>query len=154
MNGDVAVESRTRYDGALRWVSEAILGGFYGVYRELGPGFLESVYEASLAIVLRDMGLQVEQQAPVNVHFRGVTIGVFRIDLLVQSAIAVELKASRALDPSHEAQLLNYLRASHLEVGLLLNFGQRPSFKRLAYSNDRKHLAPDDRRAGGNRNQN
>jgi GxxExxY protein len=154
MDRDMVVRSRSQYDGALRWVSDAILGGFYGVYRELGRGFLESVYEASLAIVLRDMGLQVEQQALVNVHFRGVTIGVFRIDLLVQSAVAVELKASRALDPSHEAQLLNYLRASRLEVGLLLNFGQRPSFKRLAYSNDRKRLASDDRATADSGNQN
>jgi GxxExxY protein len=145
MNGDVVVGLPSRYDGALRWVSEAILGGFYRVHRELGPGFLESVYEAAVAIVLRGMGLQVEQQATVNVHFRGVTVGVFRIDLLVESAIAVELKASRTLDPAHEAQLLNYLRASNLEVGLLLNFGQRPSFKRLVFSNDRKHLASDGR---------
>jgi GxxExxY protein len=141
MESDDVVGSPTRYDGALRWVSEAILGGFYQVYRELRPGFLESVYETALAIVLRDMGLRVEQQAPVNVHFRGVTVGVFRIDLLVESAVAVELKTSRILDPSHEAQLLNYLGASDLEVGLLLNFGQRPSFKRLAFSNARKHQA-------------
>ena len=133
MNGDVLLGSSTRYDGALRWVSEAILGGFYRVCGELGPGFLESVYQAALAIVRRDMGLQVEQQAPVNVRCRGAIVGAFRIDLLVESAIAVELKASRTLDPSHEAQLLNYLRASNLEIGLLLNFGQRPSFKRLAF---------------------
>jgi GxxExxY protein len=129
---------RPRYDGALRWVSEAVLGGFFLVYRELRPGFVESVYEAALAIVLRDMGLRVEQQAAVSVTFRGTTVGAFRIDLLVESAIAVELKTSRLIDPSHEAQLLNYLRASNLEIGLLLNFGQRPSFKRLAFSNDRK----------------
>jgi GxxExxY protein len=146
MESGEVVGSATRYDGALRWVSEAILGGFYQVYRELGPGFLESVYEVALAIVLRDMGLRVEQQAAVNVRFRGATIGIFRMDLLVESSVAVELKTSRILDPSHEAQLLNYLRASDLEVGLPLNFGQRPSFKRLAYSNDRKHRASDGRR--------
>ena len=131
----------SRYDGSLRWLSEGILGGFYAVYRELGAGFLESVYQASLAIALREMGLKVEEQASVNVRFRGVAVGVFRIDLLVESAIAVELKAGRGLDRSHEAQLLNYLRASDLEVGLLLNFGQRPSFKRLVYSNERKRCA-------------
>jgi GxxExxY protein len=146
MESGEVVGSPTRYDGALRWVSEAILGGFYRVYRELGPGFLESVYEAAVAIVLHDMGLRVERQAPVNVRFRGATIGTFRIDLLVESSVAVELKASRSLDPSHEAQLLNYLRASDLEVGLLLNFGQRPSFKRLAFANDRKYRASDGRR--------
>jgi GxxExxY protein len=154
MNSGKVVGFPTRYDGALRWVSEAILGGFYQVYRELRPGFLESVYEAALSIVLRDMGLRLEQQAPVNVRFRNVTVGVFRIDLLVESAVAVELKTSRILDPSHEAQLLNYLRASDLEVGLLLNFGQRPSFKRLAFSNDRKHRPADDRRVAGSETQN
>ena len=115
-----------------------MLGAFYQVSRELGSGFLESVYQAAVAIVLRQMGVRVEEQAPVNVRFRGVPVGSFRIDLLVESAVAVELKASRVLDRSHEAQLLNYLRASDLEVGLLLNFGTRPTFKRLAYANQRK----------------
>jgi GxxExxY protein len=145
MNGATPGHPQTRYNGALRWVSEAVLAAFYQVYRELGPGFLECVYEAAVAIVLGGMGLRVEWQVPVIVRFRGAAIGSFRIDLLVESAIAVELKASRTLDPAHEAQLLNYLRASDLEVGLLLNFGQRPSFKRLAYSNDRKGR----RRCGG-----
>jgi GxxExxY protein len=138
MNAELTLESPGRYDGALRWASEAVLAAFYRVYNELGTGFLESVYEAALAIVLGSMGLHVERQAPVSVHFRGSVIGSFRIDLLVESAIAVELKASRMLDRAHEAQLLNYLRASELEVGLLLNFGEQPSFKRLAYSNERK----------------
>ncbi len=129
---------RSRYDGSLRWLTEAVLGGFYAVYRELGTGFLESVYEASLALALRQMGLTVEEQRPANVMFRGVVVGVFKIDLLVESLVAVELKAARNLDRSHEAQLLNYLRASDLEVGLLLNFGERPAFKRLAFANDRK----------------
>ena len=114
------------------------MGAFYRVYNELGTGFLESVYEAAMVVVLDGMGMRVERQAPVTVYFRGVAIGSFKIDLLVESAIAVELKASRALDSAHEAQLLNYLRATDLEVGLLLNFGERPSFKRLAYANQRK----------------
>ncbi len=130
------------YDGSLRWASEAILGAFYAVYRELGTGFLESVYEAAMGIVLDDMGLHVERQAPVSVRFRGSTIGSFRIDLLVESAVAVELKACRSLESAHQAQLLNYLRASELEIGLVLNFGEQPTFKRLAYSNKRKAGMP------------
>ena len=126
------------YDGALRWASDAILGAFYTVHRELGSGFIEAIYEAAMAMVLGDMGIHVERQAPVSVCFRGSRLGSFRIDLLVESAVAVELKACRSLEPAHEAQLLNYLRASELEVGLVLNFGERPSFKRLAYSNERK----------------
>jgi GxxExxY protein len=130
------------YDGALRWASEAILGAFYAVYRELGTGFLESVYEAAMAVALGDMGIHVERQVPVSVCFRGSMIGSFRVDLLVESAVAVELKACRSLESAHEAQLLNYLRASELEVGLVLNFGEQPSFKRLVYSNERKSRTP------------
>jgi GxxExxY protein len=136
--GPELVVATVRREGALRWTSDAVLGAFYRVYNELGTGFLESVYEAAMTLVLGNMGVHVERQAPVTVRFRGVAIGSFRIDLLVESAIAVELKASRALERAHEAQLLNYLRASELEVGLLLNFGERPTFKRLAYSNARK----------------
>ena len=102
-----------------------------------------------MAVVLGSMGLHVERQAPVSVRFRGSIIGSFRTDLLVESAIAVELKASRVLDRAHEAQLLNYLRASELEVGLLLNFGEQPSFKRLAYSNERKTKPRMDVEKGG-----
>jgi GxxExxY protein len=138
MSTELTGESAVRYDGALRWASEAVLAAFYRVYNELGTGFLESVYETAMAMVLGNMGIHVERQAPVSVQFRGSIIGSFRIDLLVESAVAVELKASRAPDRAHEAQLLNYLRASELEVGLLLNFGDRPSFKRMAYSNRRK----------------
>jgi GxxExxY protein len=138
MEREPAGESGVRYEGSLRWASEAVLGAFYRVYNELGTGFLESVYEAAMVVVLGGMGMHVERQAPVSVRFRGITIGSFKIDLLVESAIAVELKASRTLERAHEAQLLNYLRASELEVGLLLNFGERPSFKRLAYANRRK----------------
>ena len=130
---------RSRQWGRVVWrMSDGVLGAFHRVYNELGTGFLESVYEAAMVVVLEDMGMRTERQAPVSVYFRGTTVGSFRIDLLVESVIAVELKASRALDVAHEAQLLNYLRASDLEIALLLNFGQRPSFKRLAYSNRRK----------------
>jgi GxxExxY protein len=149
MSTELNVEFGSYYDGALRWASEAVLAAFYRVYNELGTGFLESVYEAAMAVVLGSMGLHVERQAPVSVRFRGSIIGSFRTDLLVESAIAVELKASRVLDRAHEAQLLNYLRASELEVGLLLNFGEQPSFKRLAYSNERKTKPRMDAEKGG-----
>jgi GxxExxY protein len=138
MSNGAKRESKLHYDGSLRWVSDAVLGAFYRVYTELGAGFLESVYEAAMVVVLDGMGMHAERQVPVSVHFRGRIIGSFKIDLLVETVIAVELKASRTLDAAHEAQLLNYLRASDLEIGLLLNFGERPSFKRLAYSNRRK----------------
>ena len=109
------------------------------MFNELGSGFLESVYEAAMAIALTDSDLRFERQAPINVWFRGQQIGEFRADLVIEDAVIVELKAVQAIKPIHEAQILNYLRATDIEVGLLLNFGERPQFKRLAFDNSRKN---------------
>jgi GxxExxY protein len=117
-------------------LTRRIIGVFYEVYNELGHGFLEFVYEA--AIALREAGLKAETQVPIAVYFRGNRVGDFRADLMVENAVLLELKAARALGSSHEAQLLNYLRATEIEVGLLLNFGIKPEFKRLAFDNERK----------------
>ena len=121
-------------------ITEKIIGTFYAVHRELGYGFLESVYESALFLALSDEGLDVRQQATIDVWFRGGRVGVFRADLVIAECVIVELKAVRALVPKHEAQLLNALRATNIEVGLLLNFGLRPSFKRLVFANNRKHI--------------
>ena len=121
-------------------LTRKIIGVFYEVYNELGHGFLESVYEAAMPIALREAGLKVETQVPIGVYFRGNRVGDFRADLMVENAVLLELKAARALDSSHEAQLLNYLRATEIEVGLLLNFGIKPEFKRLAFDNERKKI--------------
>ena len=112
-----------------RETTEKILKGFYEAYNELGHGFLESVYEKALSIVLAGYGLQVERQKDISVSFRGQQIGDFRADLVVNDKVIVEIKAVRTLDSAHEAQLLNYLKATGIEVGLLLNFGQKPEFK-------------------------
>lgn len=111
---------------------------FYEVYTELGHGFIESVYEKSLAIALREEGFEVLQQIDVPVWFRGVQVGDFSADLLVDQKVIIELKSARAIDPAHVAQLLNYLRATDIEVGLLLNFGPSPELKRLVFENSRK----------------
>ncbi len=116
----------------------AILEIFFEVYNELGPGFLESVYEKAMEIALRSAGFRVVRQLPVPVWFRGHQIGDFAADLLVEDVVLLELKAARAIEPAHDAQLINYLRATDIEVGLLLNFGPKPGFKRLAYDNSRK----------------
>ncbi len=116
----------------------AILHAFYDVYNELGQGFLESVYQNAMAIVLSSNGYRVDQKFSVPVWFRGCNVGNFEGDLLVEGRVIVELKAARMIDPAHEAQLLNYLRATDVEVGLLLNFGPEPKFRRLAYDNTRK----------------
>src|SRR5690348_15535834 len=100
-----------------RELTEKILGVFYEVYNELGHGFLESVYEEAMALALSQEGARPEKQRPIRVVFRGAVVGDFRADLLVNDAVLVELKAARELDPAHEAQLLNYLRATEIEVG-------------------------------------
>lgn len=121
-------------------VTDKIIRVFYEVYNELGHGFLESVYERSLEIALNSLGLKVCRQIQIPVWFRGKPVGDFTADMLIEDCVLLELKAARALDPSHQAQLLNYLRATEIEVGLLLNFGLKPEFKRLIFDNPRKAI--------------
>src|SRR5262249_43281829 len=94
-----------------------------------------------MALVLRSKGIQVQCQIPVPVWFRGAKIGTYEADLIVAGLLLVELKACKALDSSHEAQLLNYLRATEIEVGLLLNFGPKPQVRRFAFENERKGIS-------------
>jgi GxxExxY protein len=120
-------------------ITNKILNAFYKqVYRKLGCGFLEKVYENALALELRRQGLRVEQQARILVCYDGVVVGEYFADLIVEDVVVVKLKATEQLMAHDEAQLLNYLRATHYEVGLLLNFGPKPDFKRKAFDNDRK----------------
>ena len=119
-------------------VTDKILRVFYEVYNELGHGFLESVYHRSLVLALESSGLVVHSPINIPVWFRGTRVGGFEADILVENCVLLELKAARALDSSHQAQLLNYLRATDIEVGLLLNFGERPEFKRVIFDNLRK----------------
>ena len=123
-------------------LTEKIIGVFYEVYNEVGHGFLESVCEAAMEIGLTDAGLTVRRQVPIKVWFRGRQVGIFYADLWVEGVVMLELKSARAIDAAHEAQLLNYLRATTVEVGLLLNFGLRPEFKRLVFDNERKKGIP------------
>ncbi len=111
--------------------TEKIIGCYYDVLNELGPGFLESVYERSLVIALRGVGLEVESQVALDVRFRGQVVGEFRADIVVDKSVLLEIKAGKTIDRSHEAQLLNYLQATGLSVGMIFNFGAKPEFKRL-----------------------
>ncbi|HXI25110.1 MAG TPA: GxxExxY protein [Pyrinomonadaceae bacterium] len=120
--------------------TDQIIRAFYEVYNELGHGLLESVYERSLEIALNSLKLKVYRQIQIPVWFRGKPVGDFTADMLVEDCVLLELKAARALDASHQAQLLNYLRATEIEVGLLLNFGLKPEFKRLIFDNPRKAI--------------
>ncbi|MBI5195213.1 MAG: GxxExxY protein [Nitrospirae bacterium] len=122
-------------------LTDKIIKGFYEVYNELGYGFLESVYERALNIVFESYGLQVERQKDIAVHFRTMVIGEYRADLVVEDTVIVEIKAGRALAPEHEAQVMNYLRATNIEIGFLVNFGQKPEFKRFVYDNERKSIS-------------
>ena len=115
-----------------------IIEVFYDVYNELGHGFLESVYENSMRLALSQAGLFVPAKRALDVWFRGVVVGTFEPDITVENLVILEIKAARAVDPAHEAQLLNYLRATEIEVGLLLNFGPKPEFKRMVFDNERK----------------
>jgi GxxExxY protein len=124
-------------------LTEEIIGIFYAVYNELGYGFLESVYRGSLFLALKQVGLDVQKEVPIAVYSRGHKVGDFKADLLVNGVVLLELKAAKAIDPSFEAQLLNYLRATNIEIGLLLNFGPRAYFRRVAYSNSRKQICVD-----------
>jgi GxxExxY protein len=119
-------------------VTRRIISVFFQVYNELGHGFLESVYAKSLQIALVSLGIKAHLKIEVPVSFRGKNVGTFEADMLVENCVLVELKAVRALDKAHEAQLLNYLRATEIEAGLLLNFGLEPQFQRMAFDNSRK----------------
>ena len=121
-------------------ITQKVIRVFYEVYNELGHGFLESVYEKSLEIALNSKGLKVCRQIEIPVSFRGQLVGDFSADMLVEGCVLIELKAARSLDTSHTAQLLNYLRATDIEVGSLLNFGVKPEFKRLIFDNPRKAI--------------
>src|SRR4028119_2334319 len=121
MNADQkeGVMQMMRPDAKHAELTDRIIGVFFEVYNELGHGFLESVCESSMAIGLEDAGLRVQRQVPIKVWFRGREVGTFFADFVVEGLVILELKAARNVDPAHEAQLLNYLRATLIEVGLL-----------------------------------
>ena len=112
-------------------LTDRALACFFRVYNHLGYGFLESVYRRALALELRGAGLEVFVETPIDVTYRGVCVGSYRLDLLVERRVAVEVKATEVLAPTARRQLLNYLRATTLDVGLLLHFGPEPKFSRV-----------------------
>ncbi len=118
-------------------ITGTVLECFFKVYNSLGYGFLEKVYERALIIELRQAGLQCSVQYPIKVYYEGEVVGDYFADIMVERKVIVELKAADALCEEHEFQLVNYLKATDIEVGLLLNFGKKPQFKRKAFSNNR-----------------
>lgn len=119
-------------------LTKKIIGAYYDVYNSLGYGFLEKVYENALVIELRQRGFQVKQQESIEVLYQGHVIGEYFADIVVNGLVILELKAVRKLVDEHQAQLLNYLKATPYEVGLLLNFGPKPQHIRKVYDNTRK----------------
>jgi GxxExxY protein len=141
MNAESSKFSNTQFELKHKDVTDKILHAFFKiVYPQLGYGFLERVYENALAIILTEMGLRVQQQARIVVYFGGKEVGEYFADLLVEDVVIVEIKAASRLLPEHEAQFLNYLRATPYEVGLLLNFGPKPYFRRKVFDNSRKSI--------------
>jgi GxxExxY protein len=121
-------------------LTEQIIKAFYDVYNELGHGFLEKVYQNSLFLELKSRGFKVEAQKQIKVHFKGYEVGEYYPDLIVNDAVILELKATECIVEEFENQILNYLRATDIEVGLLLNFGNKPEIKRKVFDNDKKKL--------------
>jgi len=119
-------------------LSDEIIKTFFDVYNELGYGFLEKVYQNSLYIELKTRGFKVDAQRRINVYYKGKVVGEYYADLIVNDLIILELKAAEVLVKEHEWQLLNYLRGTGIEVGLLLNFGVKPEFRRKVFSNNKK----------------
>jgi GxxExxY protein len=119
-------------------LTDQIIKAFYKVFNTLGYGFAEKVYENSMLIALRKMGLTGVSQTPIKVYYEDEQVGDYFADVIVNNTVIIELKAAEGLREEHEAQLLNYLRATDKEIGLLLNFGKTPQVKRKIFMNDKK----------------
>lgn len=115
-------------------LTQKIISAFFKVYNTLGYGFLEKVYENAMVVELRSMGLDVKVQHPITVLYDGVPVGSYYADLFVEDQVIVELKAAEEICEEHEFQLVNYLKATNKEIGLLLNIGIRPRIKRKIHT--------------------
>ena len=122
-----------------RKLTGRIIKAFYEVYNELGTEFLESIYENAFYLVLGENGMTVEKQMPITVYFRGKIVGNYKADLVVEDKVLIELKAIRTILPEHEAQIINYLKATKVDIGLLMNFGNKPEFKRFIFDKKRNY---------------
>ncbi len=119
-------------------ITGEILNAFYDVYNELGYGFLERVYKNALYKELKKRGFDCSTERSIPVYYQGELVGDYYADIIIEDKIIIELKAIKQILPEHEAQLMNYLRATDAEVGLLLNFGPTPQKRRIVFTNDRK----------------
>lgn len=121
-------------------ITGIIIKAFYNVYNQLGYGFLEKVYENSILIELKKFNLECISQSPIEVFYDDLKVGFYIADIILNNSVIIEVKAAETLCEEHEAQLTNYLRATDIEVGLLINFGKKPEFKRKVFSDEYKNL--------------
>ncbi len=119
-------------------ITDKIIKCFYEVYNILGYGFLEKVYESSLYNELISCGLSCERQKKIDVFYKGKLVEEYYADIITEDKVIIELKAAETICEEHEFQLINYLKATNIEVGLLLNFGKNPEIRRKIFTNDRK----------------
>ncbi|MES2372443.1 MAG: GxxExxY protein [Bacteroidota bacterium] len=122
-----------------RDITDKVLKAFYNVYNKLGFGFLEKVYENALILELREMNINCERQKQIKVFYKSKIVGEYYADILVENKVTLELKAAEVFVEANELQLINYLKATEIEVGLLLNFGPKPSFQRKVFQNSKKN---------------
>lgn len=130
--------TRGKFEGKHSELTGKIIKAFFKVHQELGYGFSEKVYENSLVILLEEMGLKAEPQVELPVYYHGQKVGEYKADLIVNDVVLLELKAAEKIIEDHAAQLLNYLKATKIEVGLVLNFCPAAEFRRKVYDNERK----------------
>lgn len=121
-------------------ITDKLIKIFYKVYSKLGFGFLERVYENAMFIELQKTGLIIKRQSPIKVYYDDSQVGLYFADLLIDDKVIVELKASEGLCEEHETQLINYLKATEIEVGILLNFGKKPEIRRKVFNDVYKNL--------------
>jgi GxxExxY protein len=132
------METKGKFEGRHSELTGRILGAFFQIHKELGFGFAEKVYEGALEVLLQEMGFIVARQQDINVFYHGKIVGEYKADLIVNEVVLLELKSVDKLIDAHSAQLLNYLKATEIEVGLLLNFGREAEFRRKIYDNPKK----------------
>jgi GxxExxY protein len=132
------MEAQKKFEGKHSELTGKILGAFFQLHKELGFGFSERIYESALEVLLTELGMMVVRQKDICVYYHGKVVGEYKADMIVNGIVLLEIKSVEKLIDAHDAQLLNYLKATELEVGLLLNFGRQAEFHRKVYDNLRK----------------
>jgi GxxExxY protein len=134
------MDGKKKFEGKHSELTGTILRAFFQIHKEMGFGFSEKVYESALEVLLKEMSLIPERQKEILVDYHGKQVGVYKADMIVNGVVLLEIKSVEKLIDAHDAQLLNYLKATEIEVGLLLNFGHQAEFHRKIYDNSRKGI--------------